>query len=141
MMISAIATTLGSRFTPMPLKIHLPFCIFATLIFLIIWIRRKSTSALIWALICDATLILQFFTDPLTALAVGIGEVVMFILLFILWIRDKISAKKAKKAEGDKPGDPSDRSDIEKLIKSEMQNIAGHNGDDVISSAFEDDRP
>lgn len=135
---------LRSRFTPVPTGIHIGFCIFATVVFLLIYFRKKEVSSLIWALICDATLILQFYHDNLTALAVGICEIVLFAALIFVSLREwraRREAEKAKKlqenpSEGPAP-EADDLEDIDKLVRSEMQKLAD-DGNDVIKNAFED---
>lgn len=141
-MISAVSSPgLSGRFTPMPMGLHIGFCIFATVVFLTIYFRRRSFSALLWTLICDTTLILQFFSDKITALGVGICEAVLFVMLFVTWLKEYRQKKAAEKKDADGGDEPKDdRSDIEKLVKTEMQNIPD-NSDDIISNAFEDDRP
>lgn len=140
MLLSTAVRGLSGRFTPMPFGLHIGFCVLATAVFLTVYFRHKSLSALIWALICDATLILQFYGDKTTALGVGICELVLFGILLWLYIKERPGKKAAEQdASPDDPGD-DDRSDIEKLVKSEMQNLAD-GSDDIISNAFEDDRP
>lgn len=132
-----------SRFTPVPLNTHLGICIYATVVFLIVFYRRKSVSSLIWALICDATLILQFYNDKYTAAAVFICEVVMFAILAVLWVRDKKAARLKAAAEGAEEGSEVSHAednleDIAKLVKTERDRL--DNGGSIIDNAFEDDR-
>lgn len=147
MMILPAAAKLSSRFTPMPFPLHIGFCVFATVIFLIIFLRRKTVSSLVWLLICDATAILQFYPDKKTATAVGICEIFLLMVLFWTTANEKIEQKrrmiKETMDEEEAPDDeplPEDLKDIEMLIKSESANIAT-NKDGVIENAFEDDRP
>lgn len=144
MTLSAAAADLRSRFTPMPMNLHLGFCIFATAVFLIIYFRRKTASSLIWATICDATLILQFYNDSKTALAVGICEIVLFAILIWVSLGEYKERKRKKSAKENGPGpegeDRDDLSDIDKIVKSEMQNISDGGSEDVIRNAFEDDK-
>lgn len=135
-------STVRSRFTPLPLNMHLWFCVYATVVFMIIFYRRKSVSSLIWALICDATLILQFYNDKYTAAAVFVCEVVMFAILAVLWVRDKKAAKlKAAAEESSEQPDESEKEDnledIAKLVKTERDRL--DNGGSIIDNAFEDD--
>ena len=140
------AAQLSSRFTPMPFGLHIGFCVFATIIFLIIFLRRKTVSSLVWLLICDATAILQFFPDRATATAVGVCEIFLFVVLFWTSANEKILQKRRfiketvteEEAFDDEPM-PEDLYDIEQLIRSESTNIAD-NSDGVIENAFEDDR-
>lgn len=144
------AAQLSSRFTPMPTGLHLGFCVFATIIFLIIFLRRKTVSSLIWMLICDTTAILQFYYDPKTALAVGICELIMFVVLFFVSAREKkeqkkraaeLESKKALEAVEAEKADSDDLLDIEKLIKSERSKLVDDSTTDIIGNAFEDDKP
>ena len=147
MLISSAAAQLQSRFTPMPFGLHLGFCVFATIVFLLIFLRRKTVSSLVWLLICDATVILQFYHDKTTATAVGICEIFLFVVLFWTSTNERILAKRRKLKEAvteeEDPDDedplPEDRGDIEQLIRSESMNIADNSGG-VIENAFEDDR-
>ena len=152
-MILAAAAELRSRFTPMPVGLHLGFCAFATVIFLLVFIRKKSVSSLIWAMICDATVILELYHDPRTATAVGVAEIVMFAILIWLWFgerRDK-KRKAAEAAAAEKGGDggdggepeqpADDLNDIAKLVKNERSKIASDDRpNDIIGNAFEDDK-
>ena len=143
------AATLNGRFTPMPMGLHIGFCLFATVVFLIIFLRRKTISSLIWLLICDATAILQFFPDKSTATAVGICEIFLLVILFWTSTNERIEKKRRKLkeavADAEDPDEefdeplPEDRHDIQQLIESETANIADNSGG-VIENAFEDDR-
>lgn len=132
----------------MPADLHIGFCIFATVVFLIIFMRRKTVSSLIWALICDATVILQFFNDSTTAAAVGICEIVLFAIL--MWVslgeRRERKLREAEEAaiaeienesELDSSDEPDNLEDIAKLVRSERSKLAD-NDDDIIKNAFED---
>lgn len=140
MILAQAAAGLRSRFAPMPTNLHIIFCIAATVIFLLIFLRNKTVSSLIWAMICDATLILQFYDDSSTALAVGICEIFLFAILIFVSIGEKNRSKKS--VDGSKqdpePPEPDDRKDIENLIKAEQNKIPGKDSD-IIDRAFEDD--
>ena len=136
----------------MPANLHFGFCLFATLVFVLIFLRRKTVSSIIWLLICDATAILQFFNDSKTATAVGICEIVLFAILayvsFGEWrehrrIAAEKAAEEAEKVENDEEEadeapDPYDLSDIEKIIKNERSKLAGNSQNDIIGNAFEE---
>lgn len=144
-----ITTALQSRFTPMPTDLHIGFCVFATVVFLIIFLRRKTVSSIIWALICDATVILQFYNDKKTAAAVGICEIVLFAIL--IWVslgerreQKRLEAEEAvaeeasgDEAEQDSQDEPDNLDDIAKLVRSERSKLADDD-DDIIKNAFED---
>lgn len=135
-------SAIRSRFTPIPLDMHLWFCFYATVVFLIVFYRRKSVSSLIWALISDATLILQFYNDKYTAGAVFACEAVMFAILAVLWVRDKKAAKlKAAAEESSESSEESEQDDnlddIAKLVKTERDRLSG--SESIIDNAFDDD--
>ncbi len=141
-MINALnAPVLQNRFAPLSMNLHIIFCILATVLFIIIYLRTKKLSNIFWLLICDATVILQWFGDKTTALGVGICEIVLFAFL-VLELRkekknDEADAKKASlNAEG--IGEVLDElKDIEKVVKSERKAIIKEEID-VIGEAFED---
>ncbi len=132
---------LQNRFAPLPMNLHIGFCIIATALFLTIYFRSKKLSNIYWALICDATIILQWYGDPITAAGVGICEIALFVILILELRKEKKAdaalAKEAANAEEiSEPED--DLSDIEKVVKSERKQIA-NDKTDVISEAFEDE--
>ncbi len=130
---------LQNRFAPLPMKLHIIFCILATALFLLLYFRTKKLSNVFWMLICDATIILQWYGDPMTALGVGICEIVLFVLLIIEMRKEK-TAELASKKEAENKSDiiEDDLSDIEKVVKSERKAIINEEID-VIGEAFEDD--
>ena len=64
------AMELQNRFAPLPQKLHIAFCVFATVFFIFCYLRYRRLSDILWMLICDITLILQFYGDKYTALTV-----------------------------------------------------------------------
>ncbi len=137
------AAPLRSRFAVMPMTMHLIFCAFATVVFIAIFLRKKTVSSLVWLLICDTTAILQFFGDKSTATAVAVSEIFLFAILIFTTVNEKIAAKRKairQSEEAEHPDSflPEDLNDIDKLIKSETSNLAD-SSDDVIKNAFEDD--
>ncbi len=137
------ASVLRSRFAPMPAWLHIGFCVFAAVVFGAIFIRKKTLSSLIWLLICDTTVVLQFYNDKISATAVAICEIFLFLILFWALANERIKEKKRLLREEEEKKHPEaffpeDLNDIDKLIQSENQNIPD-NSDDVIKNAFEDD--
>lgn len=125
---------LQSRFAPLPMHLHIIFCVLATVLFIVIYLRNKKLSNIFWLLICDATLVLQWYGDKVTALGVGICEIVLFVLL-VLELRKEKKADAEKTSE--KNGDVVDElKDIEKVVKSERKAIMNEEAD-FIDEAFE----
>lgn len=151
MIYAAETVELRSRFAPLPTGLHLGFCAFATVIFLLIYLRKKNLSSIIWMLICDATVILQFYGDSTTATAVGICEIILFAILAKVSFSEHMAARAEKKAaeaakaaaetsEDSTESEPDERDDIAKLVKAERQKLNADGKDDIISNAFEDDK-
>lgn len=131
---------LQNRFAPLPQKLHIVFCVFATVFFIFCYLRYRRLSDILWMIICDITLILQFYGDKYTALTVGICEIILFALMYLDY-RKKKSAEKAaesesKRNEDSNGGKPDDLSDIEKAVRTERSKVV-KNDSDVISSAFD----
>ncbi len=125
---------LQSRFAPLPMHLHIIFCVLATVLFIVIYLRNKKLSNIFWLLICDATLVLQWYGDKTTALGVGICEIVLFVLL-VLELRKEKKADAEKTSE--KNGDVVDElKDIEKVVKNERKAIMNEEAD-FIDEAFE----
>lgn len=122
---------LQSRFAPFPKKLHIAFCIIATIVFLTIYFRTHKVSNLLWMVACDMLLILQFYCDKATVLLVGICDTALFITIFILYLLDK-----KKEKDIDAKCDECLK-DIEDAVKSERSKIAKDTKDDVISQAFD----
>ncbi|MBQ8623132.1 MAG: hypothetical protein IJ424_01985 [Oscillospiraceae bacterium] len=130
---------LQSRFAPLPMNLHIIFCVLATVLFLVIYLRNKKMSNIYWMLICDATLVLQWYGDKLTALGVAVCEIVLFVLLILeLKKEKKADAENAEKTSDKKEDEESvdDLSDIAKVVKAERKAI-NKEKIDVIGEAFE----
>lgn len=126
-----------NRFAPLSKNIHLLFCVFATILFLILYFRHKKIKDIFWMLACDMTAILQFYGDRLTAAVIGIFELVLLVLIFNEYRKEPKPDKKKKKKDG---GDTSkdDRKDIEKAVKAERNRIPAEDGD-IVSQAFDNE--
>ena len=126
---------LQNRFAPLPMNLHIWFCGLATALFLVLFLRSKKMSNIYWLLICDATVILQWYGDPMTATAIGICEVVLFVLL-ILELKKEKKAEAALAEKADETAETDDLKDIEKVVKNERKQIINEKID-VIGEAFE----
>ncbi len=131
---------LQSRFAPLPMHLHVIFCVLATVLFVVIYLRTKKLSNIFWLLICDATLVLQWYGDKTTALGVGICEIVLFVLLVLeLRKEKKADAKNAEKPSAENKensGTVDELKDIERVVKNERKAIMNEEID-IISEAFE----
>lgn len=135
--ISLAISAIQSRFAPLPFKLHILFCVLSTILFLILYLRSKNIKEIYWLLICDTTVILQFYGDKITAIGVAICEIVLFALLGYEVFRQKKEKKNSEKSESEKIDD--NIKEIEKLVKSENKAMPDENKIDVIGDAFEVD--
>lgn len=129
---------LQSRFAPVSMNLHLIFCAVATVLFVVLYIKNKKLSDIYWLLICDTTLILQFYSDSVTATFVGICEVLLLALV-IYQSSKETKAAKAVKAEAENTDNEADMEDLADLVKSERKAILGGDKVDVIGNAFDTD--
>lgn len=132
------ALKLQNRFAPLPLEMHAAFCAVATVLFLFLFLRKKRMSDLYWMLVCDTTLILQFYYDPATATAVGICEIVLLGLIVWEAVKEAKAKKAAKLAEKEAEKNSADEiEELDQLVRSERRAIMDENKVDVIGDAFD----
>ncbi len=141
-----ISAALQSRFAPLPKNMHIVFCIIATIVFLLIYIKKRKIVDLLWLFVCDLPLILQFYGDARTAAVVGVCEVVLLVTIFFFWLQERKATKKAQKdvedGEGSSGDSIDDLKDVEQAVKAERSKLAGNDGDDnVITQAFDGYNP
>ena len=130
-----------SRFAPLPTWLHVVFCIVATVLFIALYIRHRRVNDILWLIVCDLTLLLQFSTDRYTAYAVGICEAILLVMIFLQHHSDKKESKAASgssSAKGSSP-DSDDLSDVEKAVKTERKQIIKDNSGDIIGQAFDNE--
>lgn len=125
-----------SRFAPLPKKLHLIFCVLATILFIVLYIRHRRIKDLLWLIVCDTTAILQFFGDKYTAFAVGVCEVILLAMIFFEHMKEKRN-QKSDENNSKKDAHTDELDDIAKAVKSERSKLSSDTPDDVISSAFD----
>ncbi len=126
---------LQNRFAPLPRNLHIIFAVAATVLFLVLYLRNKKLSDLLWMLVLDTTVILQFFGDPITATAVGIVEVILIALL--IWTTNKESKEEKARIAAEMAAEADPMDELDELVKSERKAIIDDNKVDVIQDAFE----
>ena len=126
---------LQNRFAPLPRNLHIIFAVAATVLFLVLYLRNKKLSDLLWMLVLDTTVILQFFGDPITATAVGIVEVILIALL--IWTTNKESKEEKARIAAEMAAEADPMDELAELVKSERKAIIDDNKVDVIQDAFE----
>ncbi len=135
-----LSAALQSRFAPLPKNMHIVFCIIATVVFLVLYIRKRKIADLLWLFVCDLPLILQFYGDSATAAVVGVCELILLVAIFVFYIQDRKAAKNQSQDDSDTGNgeDVDDLKDIEQAVKVERSKLAGNDADDnVISQAFD----
>ncbi len=134
------------RFAPLPFKLHLIFCLAATVLFVLIYKRYHKVKDVLWLISCDLTFILQFYSDKRTALVIGVCEVILLAMIFVEYCRElkeKIAKKAAEAAaeadaeNSDEPDAQDNLEDVAKAVKLERAKLAPDSGEDVISRAFD----
>lgn len=141
------AMALRSRFAPLPTQVHILFCILATVLFITLYLYQRKLKDLLWLLVCDLPLILQFYGDEVTALVVGVCEILLLVMIFLEYLKERklsresapsgesVSGEDSKEASSD-----SGLSDLEKAVALERSKLAGKT-DDIISQAFDGEEP
>lgn len=136
---------LQNRFAPLPKNLHLLFCGLATVLFIILYLRYKKLNDILWLIVCDLTIILQFYGDKVTAFVIGICEVILLAVIFTEFVKNK-KAEMAKKAaekaaaQAEAPQE-DDLKDLEKAVSSERSKLAPECSNDIISQAFDEEGP
>lgn len=131
-----------NRFAPMPRNLHIAFCVVATILFVILYLKYHKLKDVLWLAVCDLTIILQFYGDSTTAGVIGVFEVILLVMIFIEYMKErkiqkaKLAAEKAEEAaEAEAQEDNLD--DVAKAVKQERAKLAQDSDSDVIATAFD----
>ncbi len=136
------AMDIQSRFAPLPKNLHIGFCIFATAFFILLYVKYRKINDLLWLVVCDLTVILQFFGDKYTAFAVGVCEVILLGMIFVQHRSEQkaVKSQSSKDASGESPcnqNNVDDLKDVEKAVRIERSKVIRDNSQDVIGQAFD----
>ncbi len=141
----ALTAALQSRFAPLPKNMHIIFCIIATVVFLVLYVRKRKIVDFLWLFVCDLPLILQFYGDSTTAAVVGVCEVILLVAIFVFWLQDRKASKNQAQDDSETDGgdgEVDDLKDVEQAVKVERSKLAGNDADDnVITQAFDGFNP
>ncbi len=80
---------LQSRFAPIPMGVHIAFCVLATILFAVLFIRQKKLSDFLWIIVCDLPIILQWYGNAVTAYFILACEIILLGLIFWEWLKDR----------------------------------------------------
>ncbi|ADU23527.1 MULTISPECIES: hypothetical protein [Ruminococcus] len=95
------ANAVQNVFTPFPFGMHLGFCIVATIVYGIYFIKQKTTHHMLMLLACDLTFLTQINTSKPALTFLFIAEIVLLIgaaFFSIKYSRAQKAAEKKKKA-------------------------------------------
>ena len=77
---------------PLPLPMHIVFCLLATLLYIVQFARKNYNYYLYLILAVDLTILTQFFEQDYVILVLGIAEIILLVMAFV-------SSRKIKKAQ------------------------------------------
>ena len=111
MSLQETSTITQNVFTPFPLPMHLGFCIAATIVYGIYFVKQKTIQHFLLLLACDLTFITQINTSKPALTFLFIAEVVLLLgaaVFSIKYSRDQKAAEKEKKKAPKQNGDAVD---------------------------------
>ncbi|MBR1423262.1 MAG: hypothetical protein IJ571_07480 [Ruminococcus sp.] len=124
--------TLQNVYAPLPLGIHIGFCIIATAVYAALFARRRGYNYLCLLAAVDLTLLTQFFTDDSFITALFIVELGLLAASAIYSFRAS-RAKKEQKAAADNKDEETEAAEEKAEASSEEPE------DTEIDSDAEDD--
>ena len=96
-------TQMQNVYTPLPFKVHLIFCIIATIVYIAQYARRKAPHYLLIMLAIDATFVTQFCTESIIIAALFGLEVLLLAAAAVFSHRfNKALKEKGKEKDKDK---------------------------------------
>lgn len=85
-------------YAPLPLGLHLLFCAFATLLYLILFFRRKHKRYFYTMLAIDLTLLTQLGDNSFSILVIAVAEVVLLMMILVDYIKTTVEEKRIAEA-------------------------------------------
>ena len=83
MVTTLVKNSIQNVHAPLPLTAHIIFCVFATLLFLIQYKRKKMKYYLYLIIAFDLMLATHFFSSDFSIIVIFIGEVVLLTMAFL----------------------------------------------------------
>jgi len=120
-------TIVQNVYTPFSLKVHLIFCILATILYAVQYRRKGSVHYLFLMAAIDATFITQFWTSVIARTLLGITEIVLIGLTIFYHVK----FYKQQKAE-------LERKIEERKAALAAEEAAAEADSDIVGSAFDD---
>lgn len=105
---------LQNVYAPLPLGMHIGFCVLATVLYAVLYMRRRKPSYLCLLVAVDLTIVTQFLTHSAVIATLFAAEVCLLAACVVF----SIKASKQKKAEA---------------------GSVGTHDDDAVDTAFEDE--
>ena len=111
MSLQETTTTVQNVFTPFPFPMHLGFCIAATIVYGIYYVKQKTIQHLLLLLACDLTFITQINTSKPALTFLFIAEVVLLLGAAFFSIKYNKAQKAAEKEKKKAPKQDADTVD------------------------------
>lgn len=123
---------LQNVYTPLPFKIHLAFCILATVVYLVQFYRKHSAYYLFIMFAIDLTFITQYSTGKGVVIALFAAEVVLIVLAIVSAVLNNKKKKAANAA-----ADAVRKQELED--KKNAENNAAEHDKKIVDNAFDDE--
>ena len=78
-----VSTNMQNVYTPLPFKVHLIFCLLATVLYIIQFYRKHSVYYLLIMIAIDLTFITQIWTNKPVIIGLFVAEVILILLAVI----------------------------------------------------------
>ncbi|WP_242836149.1 hypothetical protein [Ruminococcus albus] len=111
MSLTETTTTAQNVFTPFPFPMHLGFCIAATIVYGIYFVKQKTIQHFLLLLACDLTFITQINTSKPALTFLFIAEIVLLLGAAFFSIKYSRAQKAAEKEKKKAPKQDSDTVD------------------------------
>lgn len=118
-------------YTPIPFKVHIVFCILATLLYAFQFYRKHSVYYILIMLAIDFTLTPHFSANKTVIAILFVVEIVLILLAFISsYVHNKKIKNKNAVAEKHKKQEEQHQKEIDKMDIKENEKIVDHAFDD-----------
>lgn len=131
-------------YAPLPASLHIGFCILSTILFLVLYARRRQKKSIYTLIAIDLTLLARLSHDDYTILIVALAELILLAMIFVdsmkHWIEEKKKAE-IEKALNSQDENEDEAEDVDDDIhSSEGGSLQGMEVvENPIDSAFDDD--
>ena len=127
-----VSTNMQNVYTPLPFKVHLIFCLLATILYIVQFYRKHSVYYLLIMAAIDLTFITQIWTNKPVIIGLFVAEVILILLAVISSFvhNKKIKAQNSEAIEKKKQ---------ELAHKKEIEEQDVENDKKIVDNAFDDE--